>query len=166
MSSGKLKVVAQGELEIVMTRDFDAPRNLVFDAWIKPELVRRWLLGPEGYSMSVCEIDARPGGSYRFGWRDDTSGEEMGMGGEYLEVVRPERIVTTEKFDQAWGPGEAVQTTSFTESGGKTTVVNTVRYETREARDAVLQSPMEEGTAICYDRLDEILASQSAGAGA
>lgn len=166
MSPGRLKVVAQGEREIVMTREFDAPRTLVFDAWIKPELVRRWLLGPDGWSMPVCEIDARPGGSYRFVWRHDSRGEEMGMGGRYLEVVRPERIVATEKFDQAWYPGEALQTTTFTESAGKTTLIETVRYESREARDGVLESGMETGVDQSFDRLEELLASQSAKTGA
>src|SRR5262245_2601890 len=99
--AGTLKVSALGDREIVMRRAFNAPRSLVFDAWTKPDLLKRWLLGPPGWSMAVCEIDLRVGGAYRFVWRRDNDGHEMGMGGVYQEVVRPERLVATEKFDQA-----------------------------------------------------------------
>src|SRR6266567_3677248 len=105
-----LQLTAPGEREIVMTRVFDAPRKLVFDAFAKPELLRRWLLGPPGWSMPVCEIDLRVGGAYRYVWRRDKDGTEMGMGGVYREIVAPERVVATEKFDQSWYPGEAVGT--------------------------------------------------------
>ena len=101
---GALQVSTRGEREIVMTRAFAAPRTLVFDAFTKPELVKRWLLGPDGWSLPVCEIDLRVGGTYRYVWRH-TNGQEMGMGGVYREIVVPERIVSTEKFDQSWYPG-------------------------------------------------------------
>lgn len=153
-----LKVVAHGDREIVITRAFNAPRHLVFDAHTKPELVRRWLLGPPGWTMPVCEIDLRVGGKYRYVWRKD-DGVEMGMGGVYREIARPERLVATERFDQPWYPGEAVDTSVFIEEGGKTTVTLTVEYESREARDGVLRSPMEEGMAGGYDRLEELLAT-------
>jgi len=155
---GALKVTTRGEREIVMTRAFNAPRTLVFDAFTKPELVRQWLLGPPGWSMPVCEIDLRVGGKYRYVWRHD-SGNEMGMGGVYREIVVPERIVSTEKFDQSWYPGEAVGTIILVEQGGTTTITQTVMYDTREARDAVMKSPMESGVAAGYDRLEELLAS-------
>jgi uncharacterized protein YndB with AHSA1/START domain len=158
--SGALKVAAQGEKEIVMTRAFDAPRRLVFDAFTKPELVKRWLLGPPGWSMPVCEIDLRVGGSYRYVWRKDADGTTMGMGGVYREIVAPERIVSTENFDQAWYPGEAVGTLVLVEQGGRTTVTQTVRYESRDARDGVLKSGMASGVEASYDRLEEVLASQ------
>jgi uncharacterized protein YndB with AHSA1/START domain len=160
-NTGKLTVAAAGEREIVMTRAFDAPRRLVFDAFTKPELVRRWLLGPDGWSMPVCEIDLKVGGRYRFVWRRDADGSEMGMGGAYREIVIPERIVNTEKFDESWYPGEAVGTVVFSEEGGRTTVTQTVRYESREARDGVLKSPMESGVAVSYDRLESILAENA-----
>jgi len=153
-----LKVVANGDREIVMTRVFDAPRRLVFEAMSKPELVQRWLLGPDGWTMPVCEIDLRVGGKYRYVWRNITSGEEMGMGGMYREIVVPERVVATEKFDQAWYPGEAVGTIILTEQAGKTTLTQTILYNSRETRDAVLKSPMETGVAASYNRLDEIVA--------
>src|SRR2546430_2321535 len=92
-TAGALKLTTPGERDIVMTRVFDAPCQLVFDAHTKPELVKRWLLGPPGWSMPVCEIDLRVGGKYRFVWRHDRNGTEMGMGGVYREIKAPERIV-------------------------------------------------------------------------
>src|SRR5271156_248319 len=157
--SGSLKIAAHGDRELVMTRVFDAPRRLVFEAFTKPELVRRWLLGPDGWSMPVCEIDLRVGGSYRYVWRRDRDGTEMGMGGVYREIVVPERLVSTEKFDEAWYPGEAVGTFVFVEQGGKTTVTQTVLYDSRETRDGVLKSPMEGGVTASYNRLEALLAS-------
>lgn len=159
-TSGALKVIARGDREIVMTRALDAPRHLVFDAWTKPELVRRWLLGPPGWSMPVCEIDLRVGGKYRYVWRH-TDGREMGMGGVYREIVRPERLVATEKFDEPWYPGDAVSTVELTEQGDRTLVTNIVLYDSREARDGVLKSPMESGVAAGYDRLEELLAEMA-----
>ena len=158
-----LQLTAPGEREIVMTRVLDAPRQLVFDALTKPELVRRWLLGPPGWSMPVCEIDLRLGGKYRYVWRQDSDGTEMGMGGVYREIVVPERLVTTERFDEAWYPGEAVGTLVLVEQRGRTTVTQTMRYESREARDAVLKSGMEKGVAASYDRLADLLAATRRG---
>jgi len=103
---GSLKLTTRGDREIVMTREFDAPRTLVFDAFTKPKLVRQWLLGPPGWSMPVCEIDLKVGGQYRYVW-SHANGNEMGMGGVYREIVVLERIVATEKFDESWYPGEA-----------------------------------------------------------
>jgi len=154
-----LKLEARGEREIVITRAFDAPRRLVFDAFSKPELVRQWLLGPPGWSMPVCEIDFRVGGRYRYVWRRDNGGE-MGVGGVYKEIVAPERIVATERFDQSWYPGEGLGTILLVEQGAKTLMTQTLAYESREARDGVLKSPMESGVAISYDRLETLVASQ------
>ena len=157
-NAGTLKLTTRGDREIVMTRVFDAPRTLVFDAFTKPELVRQWLLGPPGWSMVVCEVAHKAGDRYRYVWRHD-SGNEMGMGGVLREIVPPERIVATEKFDQSWYPGEAVGTIVLVEEAGKTTLTQTILYESREARDVVLKSPMESGVAAGYDRLAEVLAS-------
>ncbi len=157
-----LKLTTPSDREIAMTRVFDAPRQLVFDAHTKPDLVRQWLLGPPGWSMPVCEIDLRVGGKYRYVWRHDRDGTEMGMGGVYREIVPPERIVNTEKFDEAWYPGEAVDTLVLAERGGRTTLTLTVRYESRDARDAVLKSGMESGVKASYDRLAGLLASTPA----
>src|SRR5262249_8384065 len=119
---GELKVTASGDRAIVMTRDFDAPRALVYEAWTRPELVSRWLLGPSGWTMPVCEIDLRAGGRYRYVWRKEKTGEQMAMGGVFREVVPPERLVATEAFEQPWYPGEAVNTTTLVERDGRTTV--------------------------------------------
>jgi uncharacterized protein YndB with AHSA1/START domain len=153
-----LKITTPTDRELAMTRVFDAPSHLVFEALTKPELVRRWLLGPDGWSMPICEIDLKVGGAYRYVWRRDKDGSEMGMGGVFREVVPSERLVATEKFDQAWYPGEAVSTTVLTEQDGRTTLTQTVLYESLEARDGVLKSGMETGVARSYDRLAELLA--------
>ena len=159
--AGTLKVTTPTEREIAMTRLFDAPRNLVFEAYTKPELVKRWLGVHAGWTFAVCEIDLRVGGAYRFVWRGP-GGAEMGMRGVYREVVRPERIVATEAFDQSWYPGEAVSTLLLVQQGDKTTLTLTVRYESRAARDVVLKSPMESGVAAGFDKLEELLASTPA----
>jgi uncharacterized protein YndB with AHSA1/START domain len=155
-NEGNLKLTTRGDREIVMTRTLDAPRKLVFDAFTKPELVKQWLLGPPGWSMPVCEIDLRVGGSYRYVWRK-AGLPDMGMGGVYREIVPPEKIVSTETFDQAWYPGEAVGTLLLFEQGGKTTITQTVLYQSKEARDGILKSGMEKGVAASYDRLAELL---------
>jgi uncharacterized protein YndB with AHSA1/START domain len=154
---GKLQVTTPSDREIAMTRVFDAPRSMVFDAWTKPELVKRWLVR-SGWTFPICEIDLKVGGKYRWVWRSP-NGKEMGMGGVYREIVRPERIVATEKFDDPWYEGEAVDTMTFVEKGGKTTLTTTVLYASREVRDSVLKSPMEQGIAENYDNLERLLAS-------
>lgn len=153
---GQLEITLPSDREIAMTRSFNAPRAMVFDAWTKPELVKRWL-GYGDWTMPVCEIDLRVGGTYRYMWRKHDT--EMGMSGVFHEIVVPERIVASEKFDDPWYEGEAVSTVTFTESGGRTTMVQTVEYASKEVRDSVLQTPMEEGVAASYDRLEELLAS-------
>lgn len=158
---GRLTLSTPTDREIAMTRVFDAPRHLVFEAMTRPELVERWLLGPDGWTMPVCEIDLRVGGAYRYVWeRGET---RMGMGGVFREIAAPERIVQTEVFDDAWYPGEAVNTTVLTEENGRTTLTLTVLYQSKEARDGVLASPMGDGVAASYDRLAALLASQVAG---
>ena len=153
-----LKLTAQGDREIVMTRAFHAPRRLVFDALTRPELVKRWLIGPPGWSMPVCEIDLKVGGSYRYVWRH-TDGKEMGVRGVYRDIVPEERVICTERFDEAWYPGEALLTTTLVEQDGKTTLTSTVLYVSKEARDGVLKSGMENGVAASYDRLAELVSS-------
>jgi uncharacterized protein YndB with AHSA1/START domain len=154
---GDLKVVARGDREIVMTREFNASRRLAFDALTRPELVKKWLLGPEGWSMPVREIDLRVGGKYRYVWQHDSDKKEMGVGGVYREIVRDERIVCTELFDDAWYPGEALLSTTFVENGGKTTMTTVILYESTEARDGVMKSGMENGVGLSYDRLAELV---------
>jgi len=153
MSSGTLQVTLPSPCEVVLTRVFDAPRQLVFDALTKPELLARWF-GPRGWTMEVCEVDLRVGGRWRFVMRGP-NGQRMGMGGVHREIDAPDRRVYTESFDDY--PGEAAVTTVLTEHDGKTTLVETVLCESQEIRDGVLQSGMEEGAAETYDRLAELL---------
>ena len=157
-SIGNLKVVARGDLEIVMTRVFDAPRRLVWDAFTKPELLKRWF-GPRGWSLVVCEVDLKVGGGFRFVLRSP-DGKEMGMRGVYREIVPPERSVHMESFDDY--PGESQVTAVFAEQGDKTTLTATVLYPSQEVRDIVIKSGMEHGAAESYDKLAELLASSQA----
>jgi len=161
MNTGNLKVTTPSDREIAMTRVFDAPRHLVFRALTTPELVQKWLLGPPGWTMPVCEMDLRVGGAYRFLWRG-ADGAEMGTRGVFREIAPPERFVATEQFDKPWYPGEALVTYLLVEQGGKTTLTLTVLYASREARDGVLKSGMERGVAMSYDRLAELLALRGA----
>ncbi len=153
------KLSLPSDREIQVTREFDAPRRLVFDAFTKPELVRRWLLGPPGWTMPMCEIDLRVGGAYRYAWRSESDGAQMAMGGVFREVVPHERLVATEKFDEAWYPGEALDTTLFEETRGITRTTIVVLYESQEARDTARRSGMEHGMAAGYDRLEGLLST-------
>lgn len=153
-----LQITTPSDREIVMTRAFDAPRHLVFDCFTKPELLKRWMTGPDGWTFAVCEIDLKVGGKFRYVWCQ-TDGTEMGMGGEFREIVVPERIVNTELFDQDWTGGETLVTLELTEQNGKTTTITTVLYSSQIARDGALKSGMEDGLTAGYDRLDDILGS-------
>ncbi len=155
LNTGTLKVTTPSEREIEMTRVFDAPRHLVFDAMTKPELLKRWF-GPHGWNLVVCEVDFRVGGSWRF-VLEGPDGEKMGMSGVYREIVPGERTIHTEAFDDY--PGDSVITTVLTEHDGKTTLTATALYESQEVRDAVINSGMEHGAAETYDRLAELLPS-------
>jgi uncharacterized protein YndB with AHSA1/START domain len=155
LNTGTLEITTPSPREIVMTRVFDAPRHLVYDAMTRPELVKRWF-GPRGWSLVVCEIDFRIGGAWRY-VLEGPDGRSMGMGGEYREIVPGERTVHTESFDDY--PGDSVVTTVLTEHDGKTTLTGTVLYESQEVRDAVIESGMEHGAAETYDRLAELLPS-------
>jgi uncharacterized protein YndB with AHSA1/START domain len=160
-SSGKLKVATPSDREIVLTRVFDAPRHLVIEAMTKPELLQRWLLGPPGWAMMVCENELRVGGTFRHVWRE-TSGTEMCMRGVYREVSLPDRIVRTATFEFGCAPqaGEQLETAVLTEQGGKTILSVTVAYPSKEARDATIASGMEYGAGLSYDRLEEIVAAR------
>src|SRR5436189_1729854 len=108
-NTGKMHLTTHGDRDVVITRAFDAPRELVFDAMTRPELLKRWLFGPPGWSMVVCDVDLRVGGKYRYVWHGP-DGIEMGMGGVHREIVVPQRIVCTQLFDQDWTGGEALGT--------------------------------------------------------
>jgi uncharacterized protein YndB with AHSA1/START domain len=142
--------------EVVVTRVVDAPRKVVFAAHTEPRHLQRWLLGPEGWTMPVCEFDARPGGAWRYVWRK-ADGSEMAMSGIVREFAPPERVVHTERWGPEWP--ETVNTTVFTESEGRTTITLTIAYPSREARDAAIQTGMKGGMDQSYDRLEVLLRS-------
>src|SRR6202040_2516458 len=155
---GTLQVTTPTDREIVLTRVFDAPRHLVFDAFSKPELLKRWFV-PRGWSLVVCEVDLKVGGGFRFVLRGP-DGKQMWMRGVYREIVPPVRSVHMESFDDY--PGESQVTAVFVEQGGKTTLTATVLYPSREVRDIVIKSGMEYGAAESYDKLAELLTSAEA----
>jgi len=163
-NSRKLKVVATGEREIVITRSFDAPPHLVWQAMTRPELIRRWLFLPPGWQMTRCDEDVRVGGAYRWEWAGPDGKPAMAMGGVYQEVVPHRRVVRTEKFDFGCQPqaGEQVGTMEFVERDGETTVTITVVYPSKEARDGALASGMEQGMSAGYDNLEAMLAEGAA----
>jgi uncharacterized protein YndB with AHSA1/START domain len=155
----KLDVTTPGDREVVMTRRFDAPRRLVFEAFTKPELIKRWLLGPDGWTMPVCDVDLRVGGKFHYVWRNDAEDKQFGLHGDYRDIAQSRRVVHAEQFDEAWYPGEAIVTTAFNEENGTTTVTMTCLYESREVRDMAVESGMAKGVARSYERLDEIIAA-------
>lgn len=156
-SKHQLEVTTPSDREIVMRRAFDAPKTLLFDAYTKPELIKRWLLGPDGWSMPVCDVDLRPGGTFHYVWRNDSNAMEFGLHGTYNEIDAPERIVHREKFDGVEMPDDALITTTFVEENGSTVVTLTCAYKSREIRDMALESGMDKGVARSYDRLEEVL---------
>jgi uncharacterized protein YndB with AHSA1/START domain len=154
-ASGGLNVTTPSEREIVMTRVFDAPRELVFEAHSSCEHVANWW-GPRKYEVVSCDLDFRPGGAWRIVHRGP-DGEIPGFHGEYLEIVRPERIVWT--FEWEGMPGHAgPETMMFEERDGRTTLTTTSVFDSTEERDGTLESGMVSGAAETYDRLEEYLA--------
>jgi uncharacterized protein YndB with AHSA1/START domain len=153
-SGSKLTVTTPSDREIVMTRIFDAPRDLVFAAHSSAEHMKQWW-GPRKYETISAEIDFRPGGKWRIVHRGP-DGEEYGFHGEYREIVRPERISWTFEFEGA--PGHiTVETLTLEEHEGKTTLTAQSVADTVEERDAMLESGMTEGAAETFDRLEEYL---------
>lgn len=157
-----LKVTTPGDRQILMTRTFDAPRRLVWDTMSKPELLKRWLFGPPGWVMTVCDDELKVGGTFRWVWKSPDGGDLI-MTGVYREVVPPERVVRTEAFTMAGAPpmGEQLATLVLAEQGDQTRLTLTLHYDSKEDRDGALASGMEHGVAAGYDRLDGILAEDS-----
>jgi uncharacterized protein YndB with AHSA1/START domain len=157
-STGTTTFTTPSDREVVMTHVVDAPRELVWEAHTDPEHASQWMLGPEGWSMPVCEIDLRPGGEWHFVWRQ-SDGNELEMRGVYREVTPPERIVQTESWGDDWP--ETLNTLVLSEEDGKTTIATTIVYPSKEARDAALETGMNDGAAQTYDRLDKYLRTLS-----
>ena len=152
------QVTTPTDREIVITREFNAPRELVWDSLSKPELLKRWIAGPPGWEMTACEENAHVGGTFRWVW-SGPDGAEMAMSGVYREIAPPERCVRTERFEFGCVPGggEQLATLVLTENGDKTALTLTLLYDSKEARDGAVASGMDQGLAAGYDRLDEIL---------
>lgn len=142
--------------ELAMTRHFEAPRARVWEAWTRPEHVSRWMLGPEGWNMPVCDMDLRPEGAWHYLWRRE-DGTEMGMRGVYREVAPPGSLVSTETWGGDWP--ETLNTVTLVEDGGGTTMTLTVHYPSAEAREAATATGMKEGVAQSFDRLADHLRS-------
>ena len=149
-STGATTFTTPSDREIAATRVFDAPRRLVYEAHTNPKHLPNWMLGPEGWTMPVCEIDLRPGGTWHFVWRK-ADGSEMAMHGTYKEVVPPEKVVTTESWGGDWP--ETINTLTLTEKDGKTILTSTILYPSKEARDAALKPGMKQGMNVSFDRL-------------
>ena len=157
-SPGRTTFTTPSDREIKVTRVFDAPRQLVFDAHTKPEHIQKWMLGPEGWTMPVCEVDLRPGGAWHFVWRA-ADGTEMAMRGSYKEIVPPARVVTTESWGAEWP--DTTNTLELSEKDGRTTLTVTILYPTKEARDAARNTGMTDGMTQTYERLAEYLQSMA-----
>ena len=155
-TAGTLDISTPSDREIRMTRVFNAPRKLVFDAYTKPELLTRWMGVMPGWTWAVCEIDLRVGGMFRYLWRGP-DGLEMGMRGTYLEITPPHRIVATESFDQKWYEGECVEAVTLEENDGRTTLTMLLRYDNQAVRDAVLQSDAASGMEAGFSNLAALL---------
>lgn len=166
MTIDKAQVMLPSDREVQVTRTFKAPRALVFRAYTEPALVRRWMLGPPGWSMPVCDMDVRVGGSYRWRWRNDADGAEFGFFGTFREVQPPSKIVHSERYDPGTLPeaypteGEAIITTTFTEEDGITTMTSLMDFGSKEIRDSAMKTGMTEGMEQSYQLLDRLLQEQ------
>ena len=162
-----LEVTLPSDREVRVARTFNAPRTLVWDAHTKPELVKKWMLGPPGWTMPVCEMDVRVGGKYRWRWRSEEDGKEFGFHGTFIQVKAPSRIAHDEYYD----PGDvggampsndpAHITLELSETGGVTTNVNVMRVASKEARDGAVSTGMTDGMEMGYARLDLMFAGKA-----
>jgi len=164
----KAQVTLPSDSEVKVERSFRAPRALVFRAYTEPELVRRWMLGPPGWSMPICDMDVQVGGRYRWRWRSDSDGSEFGFSGTFREVQPPSKLVHTEAFDpgtlgEEGYPGEpALVTVTFTEDAGVTTVTTLIDFGSKETRDAAVATGMTDGMEQSYQLLEKLLIEQTA----
>ena len=167
MIMDKAQVTLPSDTEVRVTRSFNAARPLVYRAYTEPALVQRWLLGPPGWSMPVCEMDVRVGGRYRWRWRSNTDDKEFGFAGTFREVLAPSRLVHTEAYDpgtvgNAHPQSEALVSVTFTEDRGITTVTTLIDFGSKEARDGAVATGMTDGMEFSYTRLDDEFAKQAA----
>jgi uncharacterized protein YndB with AHSA1/START domain len=155
-----LTLTLPSDREVRVTRRFEAPRALVFRALTTPEILKRWLLGPDGWALQVCTIDLRVGGAFRYVWRKP-NGREMSMGGVYRAIEPPARLVYTELFDDDWTGGETVVTNTLEEVRGRTTLTVTVLFASKAARDAARETGFDTGMEQAYDTLAVLLGEEA-----
>jgi uncharacterized protein YndB with AHSA1/START domain len=156
MSTHKTVVTTPSDREILVSRTFDAPRRLVWDAHTKPDLMKRWLFGPDGWSLDVCSVDLRVGGKARFEMTKQDDQFKMGWTDTYTEIVPQQRLVSQQLFDEDWTEGETTVTLVFREAGDKTVLEMTVLYSSKEARDGAIATGMVDGMEMGYARLDAL----------
>lgn len=156
-----LELTTPSPTHVRVRRAFAAPRELVFEAYTTPELIGQWLLGPDGWTMPVCEVDLRPGGGYRYVWRKEGEGE-LALTGRFEEVAPPERIVSRESYADDWTGGETHVVTEFeAQEDGGTLVRMTIEYASPASREASLRTGMAEGMEAGYSRLEAVLAGHA-----
>jgi uncharacterized protein YndB with AHSA1/START domain len=156
MKARTVTLTLPSDREVRVTRRFDAPPELVFRALTTPEILRRWMHGPDGWALAVCTIDLRVGGGFRYVWRKP-NGREMAMGGVYRAIDPPSRIVHTELFDDDWTGGETVVTTTLEASGRGTTLTSTILFASKAARDGARETGFDRGMEQAYDVLADFL---------
>jgi uncharacterized protein YndB with AHSA1/START domain len=154
-----LQISTPTDSTIVLTRTFNAPRRLVWEATFTPDKMRRWMLPPPGWTMTVCECDPRVGGALRVAWKSDDADPAMTLHGVFTEVVEQERVVHTETMVLGSGEtiGKLVETHEFAEKDNVTTMRITQAYEAKEARDGAIASGMDEGMEACYQQLEAMI---------
>ena len=167
MAQQPAQVSFPSDREVEVTRSFRAPRKLVYEAYTTPALLKRWLLGPPGWTMPVCEMDVRVGGRYNWRWRADADGSEFGFHGEFIEVDAPVLLRHTEHFDAGdiggtMGDEPAQVTVTFEERDGGTLLTTLIAYASKEDRDAAVATGMTDGMEVSYTLLDDLLAGTSA----
>jgi uncharacterized protein YndB with AHSA1/START domain len=166
MTIERAQVTLPSEREVKVVRSFKAPRALVYRAYTEPQLVKRWLLGPPGWTMPVCEMDVRVGGRYRWRWKSDKDSSEFGFAGTFREVQPAAKLVHSEAYDPGtvgddYPKNEAIVTVTFTEEGGVTTVTSLIDFGSKETRDAAVGTGMTDGMEQSYQLLDRLLVEQA-----
>ena len=168
MTIEKAQVTQPSEREVKVTRSFKAPRALVYRAYTEPQLVQRWLLGPPGWSMPVCEMDVRVGGQYRWQWKNREDGSQFGFFGTFTEVDAPSRITHDQYFDPGSIGGTmpvddpCIVSLELSEQDGVTTLVCNLTFVSKEARDGAVSTGMTDGMEYSYARLDGLFATKAA----
>jgi uncharacterized protein YndB with AHSA1/START domain len=157
-------VTTPSDREIRVARTFNASARQVFDFHTRPEKVRKWLLGPAGWDMPVCDIDLTVGGQYHYVWQNAADAAQFGVRGQFREIDAPHRLVHTEGMEGVPGAegGEALITVTFDERDSRTTLTTLMLFDTQEGRDMALQSGMTDGMAISYDRMEQVISEQGA----